>query len=435
MRTTTTKFRWLGEGRQKRIGHKDVDRCMQLGVPGYDEWRIGKDVEVGRSMENNNKSLGVFPKANQLIEAKRAWEKRAFPVDGEAARMEKVHPADEATIPSPPQRIFMMSNHDCHHWLLVPAIILTSATVINAIIVSHVTPNPRYSAASMSTEPPKPPAKLLQGCSQELLHLQGFRQFTLMCRLQPPLAVVAYEGMLDAMQHCRDEMRFQPWDCSQPGTILHEPTLLRYGYRESAYLLAMSSAGAAWGVATACAQGWLEECRCVQTKDPKAADEWEWGGCSYGVQFGIAASRKMLTRTGPTRSPLRRIEKHNLKAGRLAVKKTLISSCKCHGVSGSCQQKTCWKKTSDMKAIAQHLTEKYKRAKRVYSDDMKMKNAELIYLEPTPDSCAPQLEYQLQQRRSLPRICNWRNETHSEGDCGLLCCGRGYKIFASSFRS
>ncbi|KAE9548563.1 hypothetical protein FO519_008228 [Halicephalobus sp. NKZ332] len=262
----------------------------------------------------------------------------------------------------------------------------------------------------------RPPDKVLQGCSQELLHLQGFRQFTLMCRMQPPLAVVAYEGILDAMGYCREQMRFQPWDCSQPGTILHEPTILRYGYKESAYLLAMSSAGAAWGVATACAQGWLEECRCVHPKVPggpsrstfdsspgSTTEDWEWGGCSYGVQFGIAASRKILTRSGSGRSPLRILEKHNLKSGRLAVKKTLISSCKCHGVSGSCQQKTCWKKTSDLKAIT-------------------------IYLESTPDHCAPQLEYQMQQRRSLPRICNWRNETHSEGDCGSLCCGRGYKV-------
>jgi len=294
----------------------------------------------------------------------------------------------------------------------------------------------------------RPPDKILQGCSQELLHLQGFRQFTLMCRMQPPLAVVAYEGILDSMEHCREEMRFQPWDCSQPGTILHEPTILRYGYKESAYLLAMSSAGAAWGVATACAQGWLEECRCIHPKtanNPEGAPkdflgsplnappesspgDWEWGGCSYGVQFGIAASRKILTRSGSSRSPLRTVEKHNLKAGRLAVKKTLISSCKCHGVSGSCQQKTCWKKTSDLKAITEYLTEKYKKAKKVVPDKTKYKNSELIYLEPTPDHCAPQLEYQMQQRRSLPRICNWRNETHSEGDCGTLCCGRGYKV-------
>ena len=224
----------------------------------------------------------------------------------------------------------------------------------------------------------------------------------------------------------------------------------------------MSSAGAAWGVATACAQGWLEECRCIHPKTPGAPEgvskdflgnplsgpsgdspgDWEWGGCSYGVQFGIAASRKILTRSGSSRSPLRLLEKHNLKAGRLAVKKTLISSCKCHGVSGSCQQKTCWKKTSDLKSITEYLTEKYRKAKKVIPEKSKYKNSELvrfcrnskvdiwfqIYLEPTPDHCAPHLEYQMQQRRSLPRICNWRNETHSEGDCGTLCCGRGYKV-------
>lgn len=39
------------------------------------------------------------------------------------------------------------------------------------------------------------------------------------------------------------------------------------GYPESAYLWALSSAGAAWGVATACAQGWLQECKCSSSKN------------------------------------------------------------------------------------------------------------------------------------------------------------------------
>lgn len=105
----------------------------------------------------------------------------------------------------------------------------------------------------------------------------------------------------------------------------------------------MSAAGAAWGVATACAQGWLEECKCVRPShfaptsadDPldggspnsldsfleppplEVADDWSWQGCSYGVNYAISTSRKLFTRTGPLRAPLRRLEKHNLKAGRL----------------------------------------------------------------------------------------------------------------------
>lgn len=85
-------------------------------------------------------------------------------------------------------------------------------------------------------------------------------------------------------------------------------------------------------------------------------------------------SRKLLTKPTVVKTPLRTVEKHNLKAGRLvcglfytkgsliliqAVKKTLISSCRCHGVSGSCQQRTCWKKTANLDHISQYLVEKF----------------------------------------------------------------------------
>ncbi|PIO68660.1 wnt family protein [Teladorsagia circumcincta] len=163
---------------------------------------------------------------------------------------------------------------------------------------------------------------------------------------------------------------------------MHDPPILKYGYRESALIWALSSAGAAWGVATACAQGWIDDCSCVHDGQPG----WEYGGCSYSVQHGITASRKLLTRTPIVRSPLRSVEKHNLKAGRLAVKKTLIASCKCHGVSGSCQQKTCWKKTATLDHIADYLVEKYARSKML-SPDHKAKNADLVFIEPSPDPC------------------------------------------------
>uniref|UniRef100_A0A0N4ZNB1 Protein Wnt n=1 Tax=Parastrongyloides trichosuri TaxID=131310 RepID=A0A0N4ZNB1_PARTI len=275
------------------------------------------------------------------------------------------------------------------------------------------------------------PDKLLQGCTPDVLHATNYRQLQIACRSHPFLAVSAYEGIQEAMNLCREEMRFQNWDCSVSGTVIHEPSILRYGYKESAYLWALSAAGASWGVASACAQGWLDECKCMEDYETSIVGQqnFEWAGCTYGVQFGIQASRKMLTRTGNNnlRSPLKRLEKHNLKAGRLAVKKTLISSCKCHGVSGSCQQKTCWKKTADLRQITKYLTDRYHKAKRVLSDESKHKSNELIYLEPSPDICSS-MHNHLQQRRSLPRVCNWRNETHSEGDCGRLCCGKGFRV-------
>ncbi|CAD5208704.1 unnamed protein product [Bursaphelenchus xylophilus] len=286
----------------------------------------------------------------------------------------------------------------------------------------------------------KPPDELFQGCSPELQHVHSFKHFTSTCKTQPALAIVAFEGIIDAMEECRERMRFQPWDCSQPGTVLHEPSLLRYGYRESAYLLAMSAAGAAWGVSTACAQGWLAECKCIPPKintdhmDAQQIEElsqdpdWQWSGCSFGVQYGIGTSRKLFTRTaGHLRGPLKRLEKHNLKAGRLAVKKTLIQQCKCHGVSGSCQQKTCWKKVADLKTISDYITDKYYKARQLINEGTRVKSSDLIYLEQSPETCTP-FTYEVKQRRSLPRICNWRNETHSMGDCNTLCCGRGFTV-------
>uniref|UniRef100_A0A914HTS2 Protein Wnt n=1 Tax=Globodera rostochiensis TaxID=31243 RepID=A0A914HTS2_GLORO len=291
------------------------------------------------------------------------------------------------------------------------------------------------------------PEKLLRSCPRELLQLKSFRQFPLLCRVQPALAIVAYEGIMDAMDECRQQMRFEPWDCSQPATVLHEPTIIRNAYRESAYLWAMSAAGLAWGVATACAQGWLDECKCVgedggQSIVPfRPTTDWEWSGCSYGVHYGVITARKMLTRNvvgGKStrtvlsrRHLLRKLEKHNLKVGRMAVKRTLTSSCKCHGVSGSCQQKTCWKKAADLPAIAQHLAQKYKSAKFVVSarpdEEIRAKNTELVFLERSVDLCS-QFHYDVHQKRSLPRICSWRNATHSEGDCSDLCCGLGYSV-------
>lgn len=109
----------------------------------------------------------------------------------------------------------------------------------------------------------------------------------------------------------------------------------------------MSSAGAAWGVATACAQGWLDECKCASPKNTQYYTQqrdffgtdtsnfliasqkaepildWEWSGCSYGVQYGVVTSRKLLTRTSASltdqtdRGILTKLEKHNLKVGRL----------------------------------------------------------------------------------------------------------------------
>jgi len=47
------------------------------------------------------------------------------------------------------------------------------------------------------------------------------------------------------------------------------------------------------------------------------------------------------------------------------VKKMLRTDCKCHGVSGSCVMKTCWKSLPPFRLVGDRLMMKYQKAKTV----------------------------------------------------------------------
>lgn len=48
-----------------------------------------------------------------------------------------------------------------------------------------------------------------------------------------------------------------------------------------------------------------------------------------------------------------------------AVKLSLLTECKCHGISGSCTMKTCWKTLPPFRQIGDNLMKKYYRARPV----------------------------------------------------------------------
>lgn len=47
------------------------------------------------------------------------------------------------------------------------------------------------------------------------------------------------------------------------------------------------------------------------------------------------------------------------------VRKLLKKDCQCHGISGSCQLKTCWKTLPQFREIGDVLMKKYEKAKMV----------------------------------------------------------------------
>lgn len=139
---------------------------------------------------------------------------------------------------------------------------------------------------------------------------------------------------------------------------------------------------------------------------------------------------------------------HYKTVSRQAVKRNLLMQCKCHGVSGSCTMKTCWKVLPTFQTIGDYLMQRYMRAKKVtpywgkrsanlrplflkyFSErarnrsrrSQRPKQRDLIYLDNSPNYC--DRNPTLGSLGTRGRICN-RTSQGIDG-CDLLCCGRGY---------
>lgn len=120
-----------------------------------------------------------------------------------------------------------------------------------------------------------------------------------------------------------------------------------------------------------------------------------------------------------------------------AVKSGLRTTCKCHGVSGSCAVRTCWKQLSPFRETGQVLKLRYDSAVKVSSATNEAlgrlelwaparpgsptqgpapRPGDLVYMEDSPSFCRPS-KY---SPGTGGRVCS------REASCSSLCCGRGY---------
>lgn len=119
----------------------------------------------------------------------------------------------------------------------------------------------------------------------------------------------------------------------------------------------------------------------------------------------------------------------------------MVLNCKCHGLSGSCTTRTCWKALPTLRMIAERLKEYYYDAIRVVVNmtdsswgpkpgylvlhsnrTRKPHSPSLVYVNDSDLYC-------MQDRRmGIPgtkdRICNITST--GEDGCEFLCCERGY---------
>ncbi|GFR83650.1 protein Wnt [Elysia marginata] len=108
--------------------------------------------------------------------------------------------------------------------------------------------------------------------------------------------------------------------------------------------------------------------------------------------------------------------------------------CKCHGVSGSCEMRTCWRAMPTFQRIGAILKEKFDGATEVRpsieTNELKPLNPQfkphtdqdLVYLEDSPDFC--EADKKTGSLGTHGRRCE-KSSKAIEG-CDLMCCGRGY---------
>ncbi|CAI2347230.1 unnamed protein product [Caenorhabditis sp. 36 PRJEB53466] len=264
-------------------------------------------------------------------------------------------------------------------------------------------------------------------------------------------------GALAAHAECQFQFHKRRWNCTLIDPMTHEvipDVFLNENTRESAFVHAISSAAVAYKITRDCARGLSDRCGCDYTKnDPKGSFQYQ--GCSDNVKYGIGVSREFVdsaekriiikndngttTITQLSADGMHMINLHNNQAGRQVLEGSLKRECKCHGMSGSCEMKTCWDALPSFRDVGLAIKDKFDGAAEVKvvkeegiqkprivmknSQFKRHTNADLVYMTPSPDFCeADPLRGILGTKG---RQCTLA--PNAIDDCSLLCCGRGYE--------
>ncbi|XP_045119010.1 LOW QUALITY PROTEIN: protein Wnt-4-like [Portunus trituberculatus] len=217
------------------------------------------------------------------------------------------------------------------------------------------------------------------------------------------------------------------------------------GTREAAFVHAISSAGVAHAITRRCSSGELDDCGCDRSVRGVTRQGFQWSGCSDNIAYGVSLSkrfvdardRKLVKRKKTGRVSSRALMNlHNNEAGRKLIEINMRVECKCHGVSGSCELKTCWKAMPTFREIGEVLKEKFDGATEVRVKEVsgraelepnkqyfkKPTEVDLVYVSSSPEYC----EYDITSGSlgTQGRRCN--KTSRGLDGCDLLCCSRGY---------
>lgn len=259
-----------------------------------------------------------------------------------------------------------------------------------------------------------------------------------LCGLSQNVLKTVGLGAKMGIDECQYQFRMNRWNCS---TFSNHSSVfgsvLKVKSREKAYIYAVSAAGVAYSITRACSKGEITECGCddkVRSRPTKG--RWEWGGCSEDIRFGEVFSKDFVDSRESENEAEGLMNIHNNEAGRRAIRSKMELVCKCHGVSGSCSVRVCWRKMAVFRQIGDDLTTKFEGASLVKLVKKKKKKLrpltkkhkrptrrDLVFLEESPDYCLR--NESLGVLGTKGRLCV--KTSYGMDGCSLLCCGRGYQ--------
>ncbi|KAF0308863.1 Protein Wnt-6 [Amphibalanus amphitrite] len=266
---------------------------------------------------------------------------------------------------------------------------------------------------------------------RRLRRLRGRR--SRICRRQPEVVEEVHKGVAKATKECQFQFKDRRWNCSTNRRSLKK--ILLKDLKETAYVNAITSAGLVHAITAGCSRGHMPDCACevpTTVRSPTVHPDWTWGGCSDNVHYGYRKARQFMEALFRRRADVKTLVMlHNNDVGRLAVRRHMRVVCKCHGLSGSCTLRTCWRKMPLFRDVGSMLLASYDKAARVVpaNDGKSLLSASegqpaparntLIFAERGPDFCLPNRAQGSLGTRG--RRCN-----RASGNCRELCCGRGY---------
>ncbi|CAF1056184.1 unnamed protein product [Adineta steineri] len=288
--------------------------------------------------------------------------------------------------------------------------------------------------------------------TQGLCHMKyglSYRQIRFCQRNEAIMPFVRFGANL-ALEECKLQFKNRHWNC----TLFQDKSLvgniLDSGTKESAYIHALTSAGIAYTITKACSTGRLSSCGCdMSMKEKTSNSSIRWAGCSDNVLFGSELARKFVNlRERITKNRTSLLNVHNNQVGIRTILASVDRQCKCHGVSGSCEFKTCWRSLHSFTQIAKQLKEYYDESIEVRLQrslfDKKLRfiprnipyhmtkqttttattyKNDLIYYNSSPNFC--EINLNAGSFGTTGRVCN-RSSRAIDG-CDLLCCNRGYQ--------